>query len=118
MVEPSWLSIYGKDNQPSDTLPALIPDDQQKAKFTNSEIETDQTKPPPRYSEATLLSAMESAGKLVDDDEIAEALKDKGLGTPATRAATIEHLVKEKYVRREGTQLHPLREEIEKGLPL
>ena len=107
LVEPSWLSIYGKDNQPSDTLPALIPDDQQKAKFTNSEIETDQTKPPPRYSEATLLSAMESAGKLVDDDEIAEALKDKGLGTPATRAATIEHLVKEKYVRREGTQLHP-----------
>tara|TARA_B100001248_G_scaffold256809_1_gene238382 strand:- start:3235 stop:4194 length:960 start_codon:yes stop_codon:yes gene_type:complete len=50
---------------------------------------------------------MESAGKLVEDDELAEAMKEKGLGTPATRAATIEHLIKEKYVRREGTQLHP-----------
>ena len=50
---------------------------------------------------------MESAGKLVDDEEMAEALKEKGLGTPATRASTIEHLLKEKYVRREGTQLHP-----------
>ena len=59
-------------------------------------METDDTKPPPRYSEATLLSAMEGAGKLVDDEELAEALKEKGLGTPATRAATIEHLIKEK----------------------
>ena len=50
---------------------------------------------------------MESAGKLVDDEEMAEALKEKGLGTPATRASTIEHLLKEKYIRREATQLHP-----------
>ena len=48
---------------------------------------------------------MEGAGKLVDDEELAEALKEKGLGTPATRASTIEHLIKEKYLRREGTEL-------------
>ena len=107
LVEPSWLAIYGKDNQPADTLAPLTDADQNKAKLLESKMETDQTKPPPRYSEATLLSAMEGAGKLVEDEELAEALKEKGLGTPATRAATIEHLIKEKYVRREGTQLHP-----------
>jgi DNA topoisomerase-3 len=107
LVEPSWLAIYGKDNQPEDSLPALSSGDNQKANLLNSELEKDQTKPPPRYSEATLLSAMEGAGKLVDDEELAEALKEKGLGTPATRASTIDHLIKEKYMRREGTQIHP-----------
>ena len=107
LVEPSWLAIYGKDNQPEDSLPALSSDDNQKANLLTSELEKDQTKPPPRYSEATLLSAMEGAGKLVDDEELAEALKEKGLGTPATRASTIDHLIKEKYMRREGTQIHP-----------
>lgn len=107
LVDPSWLAIYGKDNQPADTLAPLTDADQNKAKLLESKMETDQTKPSPRYSEATLLSAMEGAGKLVEDEELAEALKEKGLGTPATRAATIEHLIKEKYVRREGTQLHP-----------
>ena len=107
LVEPSWLAIYGKDNQPEDSLPALSSGDNQKANLLTSELEKDQTKPPPRYSEATLLSAMEGAGKLVDDEELAEALKEKGLGTPATRASTIDHLIKEKYMRREGTQIHP-----------
>jgi DNA topoisomerase-3 len=107
LVEPSWLSIYGKDNQPEDALPALTPEDDNKADFLNAELESDQTKPPARYSEATLLSAMEGAGKHVDDEDIAEALKEKGLGTPATRASTIDHLIKEKYMRREGTQIHP-----------
>ncbi len=107
LVEPSWLAIYGKDNQPEDVLPALVEKDQEKAKFLGAQIETDDTKPPPRYTEATLLSAMEGAGKLLDDDELAEAMKEKGLGTPATRASTIEHLLKEKYMRREGTQMHP-----------
>jgi DNA topoisomerase-3 len=78
-----------------------------KSKYLDSELIKDETKPPPRYTEATLLSAMEGAGKLVDDEEIAEALKEKGLGTPATRASTIEHLIKEKYLRREGTELFP-----------
>ena len=77
------------------------------AEFVKADLESEQTKPPARYSEATLLSAMEGAGKHVDDEDLAEALKEKGLGTPATRASTIDHLIKEKYMRREGTQIHP-----------
>jgi len=107
LVEPSWLTIYGKDKVSADNLVPLTEQDNNSAKRINSKIEADETKPPPRYTEATLLSAMEGAGKLVDDEELAEALKEKGLGTPATRASTIEHLIKEKYLRREATQLHP-----------
>jgi DNA topoisomerase III len=66
-----------------------------------------QTKPPPRYTEATLLSAMEGAGKLVEDDELRAAMEAKGLGTPATRAAIIEGLIREEYVVREGRELVP-----------
>ncbi|HEY1090074.1 MAG TPA: topoisomerase C-terminal repeat-containing protein, partial [Burkholderiaceae bacterium] len=66
-----------------------------------------QTKPPARYSEATLLSAMEGAGKLIEDDEFREAMAEKGLGTPATRAAIIEGLLTEKYMLREGRELIP-----------
>ena len=69
--------------------------------------QANQTKPPPRYTEATLLSAMEGAGKLVEDDELREAMAAKGLGTPATRAATIEGLIREEYVNREGRELVP-----------
>jgi len=105
LVEASWLSIYGKDQGGEDTLPSLGSD--QESKYLDSELIEDETNPPPRYNEATLLSAMEGAGKLVDDEDLAEALKEKGLGTPATRASTIEHLIKEKYLRREGTELFP-----------
>jgi DNA topoisomerase-3 len=65
------------------------------------------TKPPARYTEATLLSAMESAGKLIDDEELRDAMKEKGLGTPATRAQTIEGLIAEKYMLRDGRELVP-----------
>jgi DNA topoisomerase-3 len=65
------------------------------------------TKPPARYTEATLLSAMEGAGKLIDDDELREAMAEKGLGTPATRAQVIEGLILEKYMHREGRELVP-----------
>ena len=65
------------------------------------------TRPPARYSEATLLGAMEGAGKTIDDDELREAMQEKGLGTPATRAATIEGLINEKYMLREGRELIP-----------
>ena len=65
------------------------------------------TTPPPRYTEATLLSAMEGAGKLIDDDELREAMAEKGLGTPATRAQTIEGLIAEKYMLRDGRELVP-----------
>ncbi len=107
LVDPSWLSIYGKDQGGEDTLPALSPEQDKEVKLLDSELISDETKPPPRYNEATLLSGMEGAGKHVDDEELAEALKEKGLGTPATRASTIEHLIKEKYLRREGTELFP-----------
>lgn len=65
------------------------------------------TRPPPRYSEATLLSAMEGAGKSIEDDELREAMREKGLGTPATRASIIEGLIAERYVHREGKELTP-----------
>jgi DNA topoisomerase-3 len=71
------------------------------------ELHEDATKPPARFTEATLLSAMEGAGKLVEDDELADAMKEKGLGTPATRASIIDHLIKEKYMEREGRNLLP-----------
>src|SRR5690606_41760128 len=65
------------------------------------------TKPPARYTEATLLSAMEGAGKLVEDEELREAMSARGLGTPATRAGIIEGLLNESYLRREGRELVP-----------
>src|SRR5256885_5092758 len=68
-------------------------------------VQGSQTKPPARFTEATLLSAMEGAGKLIDDDELREAMREKGLGTPATRAQIIEGLIFEKYVHREGRDL-------------
>ena len=63
------------------------------------------TRPPPRYTEATLLSAMETAGKLIDDEELREAMKESGLGTPATRAETIETLIRREYIERVGRDL-------------
>jgi DNA topoisomerase-3 len=71
------------------------------------ESEAKETKPPPRYTEATLLSAMETAGKLVDDEELREAMKERGLGTPATRAETIETLIRREYIERAGKDLQP-----------
>src|SRR5207247_5784644 len=70
-----------------------------------AEREDKMTKPPPRYTEATLLSAMETAGKLIDDDELRDAMKDSGLGTPATRAETIETLIRREYIERVGRDL-------------
>jgi len=70
-------------------------------------VQPNRTKPPARYSEATLLSAMEGAGKLVEDDELRAAMETKGLGTPATRAAIIEGLLQEEYIHREGRELVP-----------
>jgi DNA topoisomerase-3 len=78
----------------------------------NESVKTDEieargleTRPPARYTEATLLSAMEGAGKLVEDEELREAMESKGLGTPATRAAVIEGLLYEEYLRREGREI-------------
>jgi len=101
-----WLAIYGRTaGDEEKTLPAIEPKEQ--VPVLEVAEQANETKPPPRYSEATLLSAMEGAGKLVEDDELREAMEAKGLGTPATRAATIEGLIREEYIHREGRELVP-----------
>jgi len=105
LVSPGWLTVYGKQSD-SDETPSLAPVKPDETVSTREiEVKQNVTKPPARYSEATLLSAMEGAGKLVDDDELREAMSEKGLGTPATRAAIIEGLIYEGYVQRNGREL-------------
>ncbi|MBO9536199.1 DNA topoisomerase III [Herbaspirillum sp.] len=112
MINPGWLAIYGKQVEEDDkekegggNLVAVAPGEKVKTDkvIANGLV----TKPPARYTEATLLSAMEGAGKLVDSDELREAMAGKGLGTPATRAAIIEGLLNEKYLLREGREMMP-----------
>ena len=105
LVEPGWLAVYGKSNQDDKELIAVAKDE--KVKVDSVNVHSLKTKPPARYSEATLLSAMEGAGKLVEEDEFREAMAEKGLGTPATRASIIEGLLFEKYMVREGRELIP-----------
>lgn len=110
MVNPGWQAVYGKaarlDDQEDDTtLVAITPGE--PVTTENIEIAANQTRPPARFNEATLLSAMEGAGKLVEDEELRAAMSAKGLGTPATRAAIIEGLVSENYIQRMGRELHP-----------
>ncbi|MFO1253510.1 MAG: DNA topoisomerase III [Inhella sp.] len=106
LVNPGWLAIYGKEAQDDDaTLVPVAPGE--KVRVESVDVKGLQTKPPARYNEATLLGAMEGAGKLVDDDELREAMAERGLGTPATRAAIIEGLITEKYMLREGRDLIP-----------
>ncbi|MGH6628639.1 MAG: DNA topoisomerase, partial [Burkholderiales bacterium] len=106
LQRPGWLAIYGRTAQEeSQNLPAVAAG--QKVSALEVKAVANQTKPPPRYTEATLLSAMEGAGKLVEDDELRAAMGAKGLGTPATRAAVIEGLINEKYVERAGRELKP-----------
>jgi DNA topoisomerase-3 len=103
---PGWLTIYGKlAQEENQNLPAVGANE--KVEVAEVKSIANQTKPPPRYSEATLLSAMEGAGKLVEDDELREAMEAKGLGTPATRAAVIEGLLYEDYIHRNGRELVP-----------
>ena len=106
LTNAGWLAIYGRDQQKDeDLLIAVAPDE--KVKTDSVEPKGLQTRPPARYSEATLLSAMEGAGKLLDDEELKSAMSGKGLGTPATRAAIIEGLLTEKYLVREGREIIP-----------
>lgn len=107
LVKPGWLSVYGKLAQ-SDSDPQIVPVEQgEQAQTREVEVKEAQTKPPARFSEATLLSAMEGAGKLVEEEELREAMSGKGLGTPATRAAIIEGLLAEQYLVRQGRELIP-----------
>jgi DNA topoisomerase III len=106
LVKPGWLAVYGKEVQEDDAN--LVPVAPGELVRTESvDVNALKTKPPARYSEATLLGAMEGAGKLIDDDELREAMQEKGLGTPATRSTIIEGLINEKYMLREGRELIP-----------
>jgi len=108
LVTPGWLAVYGKEAQGDEENPNLPPLQKGERVWANDvEVKANATKPPPRLNEATLLSAMEGAGKLVDDEELREAMAERGLGTPATRAATIEGLIAEEYLHRNGRELQP-----------
>lgn len=113
LKDPGWLAIYGKEEQkdPSDgnePTPILTPVRPGESVLTHElEIRQETTRPPARFTEATLLTAMEGAGKLVEDEELREAMTARGLGTPATRAAIIENLIETKYVERRGRELIP-----------
>jgi DNA topoisomerase-3 len=105
LVNAGWLAIYGRQGGRDDTLVPVGPDE--KVRAASVEALGLVTRPPARYNEGTLLSAMEGAGKLVEDDELREAMAEKGLGTPATRASIIEGLIAENYLVREGKELIP-----------
>ena len=105
LVKAGWLAVYGRDAESAETLPVVAKNE--KVLVAQASVEEKATKAPPRYTEATLLSAMEGAGKLVEEDELREAMAGKGLGTPATRAAIIEGLLLQNYLRREGRDLAP-----------
>ena len=107
LVNPGWLAVYGREAAGEDT-PTLAPvKPNETVRTADIEVKANVTKPPPRFTEATLLSAMEGAGKLVEDEELREAMREKGLGTPATRAAIIDGLVYEQYILRQGKDLLP-----------
>ena len=115
LLEPGWRAAYGEvaagsgearetdDDEVDQTLPKLAADEPVDTREVASAEK--ETKPPRRYSDASLLGAMETAGKLVDDDELREAMKDSGIGTPATRAAIIERLIDVGYIERDARSL-------------
>ena len=106
LVSPGWLAIYGRESQGEDGSLVAVADGE-RVRTEDIEARPLVTKPPARFNEATLLSAMEGAGKLVDDEALREAMSERGLGTPATRASIIEGLINETYLRREGRDLIP-----------
>jgi len=105
--DPGWLEVYGREaaggEQGGESLVAISQNE--PAKVPDVEVTQNETKPPARFNEATLLSAMEGAGKLVEDEELREAMRKKGLGTPATRATIIEGLIHDGYITRQGRDL-------------
>ncbi|MBL8338626.1 MAG: DNA topoisomerase III [Rhodoferax sp.] len=114
LVKPGWLAIYGKEAQDEtrdgdEKNPAMLVPVKPGEKVGVAAVETRglQTRPPARYTEATLLGAMEGAGKLIEDEDLRAAMHEKGLGTPATRSSIIEGLINEKYMLREGRELIP-----------
>jgi DNA topoisomerase-3 len=114
LVEAGWRGVYGeeiqsRDGKDDDTggdqmLPPLT--DGESVKTLEVNALSKETQPPRRYTEASLLGAMEAAGKDITDDEMREAMKESGIGTPATRASIIERLITVAYIEREGRALH------------
>ncbi|MDR3300318.1 MAG: DNA topoisomerase III [Candidatus Accumulibacter sp.] len=107
LVKPGWLAVYGRENQEGEDGNLAAVESGEKVVAEEITLNATETRPPARYSEATLLSAMEGAGKMVDDEELKAAMEGRGLGTPATRAQIIENLIGEQYVQREGRELQP-----------
>jgi DNA topoisomerase-3 len=114
-LEAGWRGVYGieaddrANGQDEDAEGGELPrlEEGMAIRCVEAVSESKETKPPPRYTEATLLSAMETAGKLVEDEELREAMKDNGLGTPATRAEVIETLIRREYIERAAKDLLP-----------
>ena len=112
---PGWRAVFNqKDDEKEDEETATLPKVSQgeNLPITNKSLLEKQTKPKPLYNEASLLKAMETSGKEIEDEELRQAMKDTGLGTPATRASIIETLIKRDYIKREKKTLLPT----EKGL--
>ncbi len=113
ILVPGWRGVYGEtadvEERPDDDegreqrLPKL--EQGERSAVTKISSEDKETKPPRRYTDGSLVTVMETAGKLVDDEELREAMKDSGIGTPATRAAIIERLIQVGYVERDGRAL-------------
>ena len=103
--EPGWLEVYGKIAAGEEDDSLVPVKEGEPASAETIEVKELQTKPPARFNEGTLLSAMEGAGKLIEDEELREAMSQRGLGTPATRASVIEGLLTQEYIRREGREL-------------
>ncbi len=111
LEEPGWRAALGQSEQENEQLPPLVPGQSEAEGIAAQNLEAEQlaerTKPPARYTEARLLSLMENAGREIEDDDFAEALRDKGIGTSATRADIIENLIAKGYLVRGGGGLRP-----------
>jgi len=109
--QPGWRAVMGQTGQEDQVLPPLAAGQSTAEGVAVRSLEVDtqgeKTKPPPRVTEGRMLSLMENAGQYVDDDDLAEALHEKGIGTPATRADIIENLLLKAYVVRVGKALRP-----------
>ncbi len=105
LLKPGFLKVHGRDKAEEDKLPEVT--EGESVVCTDATKEAKETKPPARYNDASLLGAMEGAGKLLDDEEVKEAMKGKGLGTPATRSSIIDRLINVGYVDRVSRELIP-----------
>lgn len=105
LVFSGWMKVYGKEDEVFKEVPIKEKD---IVKIERTYYDEKMTEPPPRFTDGTLISLMETCGKLIENDDLRELLKEKGIGTPATRAQIIERLIEVGYVERDGKYLVPL----------